>query len=55
MMALSAHTQELPNGQILPDAAHRACVTAGLSVTKEGAATSLPSKEMVDQQLNGLH
>ena len=45
----------LADGQALPDAAHRACVTAGLSVTKEGAATSLPSKEMVDQQLNGLH
>ena len=39
----------LAAGQSLPDAAQRACVAAGLSVTKAGAATSLPSKEMVDQ------
>ena len=46
-----AFAAALADGQALPDAAHRACVTAGLSVTKEGAATSLPSKALVDQQL----
>ena len=41
----------LAAGQSLPDAARRACVAAGLSVTKAGAAPSLPSKEMVDRHL----
>ena len=41
----------LAAGHALPDAARRACVTAGLSVTKAGAATSLPSKDTVDQHL----
>ena len=39
----------LARGAALPDAAHRACVAAGLSVTKTGAAPSLPDAAAVDR------
>ncbi len=41
----------LAEGQALPDAARRACMAAGLSVTKAGAATSLPTREQVESRI----
>ncbi len=38
----------LSEGLTIPDAARRACVAAGLSVTKAGAAPSLPTRAEVD-------
>ena len=38
----------LADGEALPDAAQRACVTAGISVTRAGAAPSLPARAEVD-------
>ncbi|MEX0373589.1 ribokinase [Spiribacter roseus] len=43
----------LAEGRDLPAAARRACATAGLSVTRAGAAAALPDRAAVDAQLAG--
>lgn len=41
----------LADGEDLPAAARRACATAGISVTRSGAAASLPTRGEVEAQL----